>query len=409
MPVRLTLRLALPVLLILAAPGSRSVGAVKADGLGFSAERLHRVHELIERTVAAGDFSGAVTLIARNGRIARLEAQGLMNIESKKPMTTDSIFRIASMTKPLVAVGILILVEQGKVHLADRVSQFIPEYKQLKVATSSPSLTAPAEREITVRDLLTHTSGLVSGPISSREVPVKEKDTLADYVPRLAVLPLEFQPGTRWAYSGLAGFDALLRIAEVASGMPADRFLKSHVFDPLGMKDTFFYPLEGNPRLVTLYRKTVNGLEREQNPSRWNGVYFDGGGGLMSTAEDYFKFAQMLLNDGELQGTRLLAPRTVEIMRSPVVPETLPGRVPGEGFGLSVRVITNPLARNTFLSAGSFGWSGGFGTHFWVDPKERVIGILMAQTDTTQVRPALETAVMQAIVEPARQLCFANC
>jgi CubicO group peptidase (beta-lactamase class C family) len=250
---------------------------------------------------------------------------------------------------------------------------------------------------------------LVSGPISSREVPVKEKDTLADYVPRLAVLPLEFQPGTRWAYSGLAGFDALLRIAEVASGMPADRFLKSHVFDPLGMKDTFFYPLEGNPRLVTLYRKTVNGLEREQNPSRWNGVYFDGGGGLMSTAEDYFKFAQMLLNDGELQGTRLLAPRTVEIMRSPVVPEALPGRVAGEGFGLSVRVITNPLARNTFLSAGSFGWSGGFGTHFWVDPKERVIGILMAQTDTTQVRPALQTAVMQAIVEPARQLCFANC
>jgi CubicO group peptidase (beta-lactamase class C family) len=153
---------------------------------------------------------------------------------------------------------------------------------------------------------------------------------------------------------------------------------------------------------VTLYRKTVNGLEREQNPSRWNGAYFDGGGGLMSTAEDYFKFAQMLLNDGELQGTRLLAPRTVEIMRSPVVPETTPGRVVGEGFGLSVRVITNPLARNTFLSAGSFGWSGGFGTHFWVDPKERVIGILMSQTDTTQVRPALETAVMQAIVEPPR-------
>jgi len=405
MPVRLMLRSALPALLILAVSGSRSVGAdsaTKPEDLGFSTERLHRVHELIERTVAAGDFSGAVTLVARNGRIAHLEAQGLMNIESRRPMTTDSIFRIASMTKPLVAVGILRLVEQGKVHLADPVSQFIPEYKQLNVATPSAPFTAPADREITVRDLLTHTSGLVSGPISSREVPVKEKDTLADYVPRLAVLPLEFQPGTRWAYSGLAGFDALLRIAEVASGMPADRFLKSHIFDPLGMKDTFFYPLEGNPRQVTLYRKTVNGLEREQNPNRWNGVYFDGGGGLMSTAEDYFKFAQMLLNDGELQGTRLLAPRTVEIMRSPVVPETMPGRVAGEGFGLSVRVITNPLARNTFLSAGSFGWSGGYGTHFWVDPKERVIGILMSQTDTTKVRPALETAVMQAIVEPAR-------
>jgi CubicO group peptidase (beta-lactamase class C family) len=405
MPVRLMLRVALPVLLTFAASGSRGVGAdsaVKPDDLGFSTERLHRVHELIERTVAAGDFSGAVTLVARNGRIAHLEAQGLMNIESRKPMTTDAIFRIASMTKPLVAVGILMLVEQGKVHLADRVSQFIPEYKQLKVATSPSQVTAPAEREITVRDLLTHTSGLVSGPISSREVPVKEKDTLADYLPRLASLPLEFQPGTRWAYSGLAGFDALLRIVEVASGTRGDRFLKSQIFDPLGMKDTFFYPIDGNPRLVTLYRKTANGLEREPNPSRWNGVYLDAGGGLMSTAEDYFKFAQMLLNDGELQGTRLLAPRTVEIMRSPVVPETMPGRVAGEGFGLSVRVITNPLARNTFLSAGSFGWSGGFGTHFWVDPKERVIGILMSQTDTTQVRPALETAVMQAIVAPAR-------
>ena len=392
--------------------------AAKPEDLGFSSERLHRVHEMIQRHLDTKEFSGAVTLVARNGRIAHLEGQGLMDIESNKPMLSNAIFRIASMTKPIVGAAIMMLVEESKVHLADPVSRFIPEYKDLKVAVALPPAappsegaatpasrfyTVPSDREITVRDLLTHTSGLVSGPISSREaekVEIKGKETLADHVPRLAAFPLEFQPGTRWAYSGQAGFDVLLRIVEIASGLAADQFLKQRIFDPLGMKDAFFYPAE-HPRLVTLYRKTANGFEKQPTPSVWNGVYFAGSGNLMSTAEDYFQFAQMLLNGGQLNGKRLLAPRIVEVMRSAVVPETLPGRVVGEGYGLGVRVIVNPLARNTMLSQGSFGWSGGFGTHFWVDPKERVIGILMAQTDTTTVRPELETTVMQAIVEPA--------
>jgi CubicO group peptidase (beta-lactamase class C family) len=391
---------------------------VKPEDVGLSSERLRRVPVMIQRHIEAKDFAGAVTLVARHGRIAHLEGQGLMDIESKKPMASDAIFRVASMTKPIVATAIMMLVEETKVRLADPVSRFIPEFKDLKVAmplsaTSTPSAnvglaprfyTVPSDREITVRDLLTHTSGLVSGPVSNGEaekVRIRGQETLADHVPRLAAVPLEFQPGARWAYSGGAGFDVLLRIVEVASGTPADQFLRQRIFDPLEMKDTFFYPLEGHPRLAPLYRKAASGFEKQPNPSEWNGKYVSGSGNLMSTAEDYFRFAQMLLNGGELNGRRLLAPRIVEVMRSAVVPETLTGRVVGEGYGLGVRVVTNPLTRNTMLSTGSFGWSGGFGTHFWVDPKEQVVGILMAQTDTTTVRPALETTVMQAIVEPA--------
>jgi CubicO group peptidase (beta-lactamase class C family) len=395
--------------------------AAKPEDVGLSSERLHRIHELVQRHVDAKSFSGAVTLVARNGRVAHLEGHGLMDIESKKPMATNGIFRIMSMTKPIVGTAILMLVEEGKVRITDPVSRFIPELKGLKVAVvqtggapvASPAPGTPAEprfymvpgeREITVRDLLTHTSGLVSGTISNREagkVGLKGKETLADYLPRLGGVPLEFQPGTRWAYSAQAGFDTLLRIVEIASGQPADQFLKQRIFDPLGMKDTFFYPAEGNPRLVTLYRKTATALEKQNNPNFMNGAYFSGGGGLMSTAEDYLQFAQMLLNGGQLNGKRLLSPHTVDVMRSTFVPDTLPGRAAGEGYGLSVRVVTNPNARNTFLSQGSYGWSGAFGTHFWIDPKEKIVGILMTQTANNEVRGDFENTVMQAIVEPA--------
>jgi CubicO group peptidase (beta-lactamase class C family) len=252
---------------------------------------------------------------------------------------------------------------------------------------------------------LTHTSGLVSGTFSQREaakVALKGGESLADYLPRLAATPLEFQPGTRWAYSAQAGFDTLLRIVEVASGIAADQFLRQRLFEPLGMKDTFFYPAEGNPRLVTLYRRTAKGLEKQPNPNFMNGSYFSGGGGLMSTAEDYWQFAQMLLNGGQLQlrGRRLLGVRTVELMRSLFVKDTLPGRTPGEGYGLSVRVVSNPAIRGSLLSEGTFGWSGAYGTHFWIDPREKIVGVLMAQTANQEIRPDLENAVMQAIVEP---------
>jgi CubicO group peptidase (beta-lactamase class C family) len=400
-------------------PLGAAAPTARPEDVGMSSDRLRRIHELVQRHLDAKSFSGAVTLVARDGRIAHLEAHGLMDLESKKPMATDGIFRIMSMTKPVVGAAILMLVEEGKVRITDPVSRFIPELKGLKVAVTQPQAAAPAaaatpaeprfytipgDREITVKDLLTHTSGLVSGTVSGREagkVALKGKETLADYLPRLGGVPLEFQPGSRWAYSAQAGFDALLRIVEVASGMPADRFLKTRLFDPLGMKDTFFYPAEGNPRMVTLYRRTPqNGLEKQDNPGFMNGAYFSGGGGLMSTAADYLQFAQMLLNGGQLNGKRFLAPRTVELMRSAFIPDTLPGRVPGEGYGLSVRVVTNPIARNTFISQGSFGWSGAYGTYFWIDPEKKLVGILMTQTANQEIRPDFESAVMQALVEP---------
>jgi CubicO group peptidase (beta-lactamase class C family) len=386
----------------------------RPEEVGLSGERLRRINELMQRHIDAGTFSGAVTLVARHGRVAHLEAQGLMDIESRKAMQKDAIFRIMSMTKPVVGVATLMMIEEGKVRLTDPVSRFIPELKDLKVAvTMTPAgpppasgtperfYTVPAEREITVRDLLTHTSGLVSGGVSNREaqkVALKGKETLADYLPRLGGVPLAFQPGTRWAYSAQAGFDALARIVEVASGVPFDKFATQRIFDPLGMKDTFFYPAEGNARMATLYRRGEKGLEKQNNPGFMNGAYFSGGGGLMSTAEDYFQFAQMLLNGGELNGKRLLGSKTVEVMTSVAAPDTLPGRPKGEGYGLSVRVVNDPIARSSFMSAGTFGWSGAYGTHFFVDPQEKIVGILMTQTPDQPVRLDFENAIMHAIV-----------
>jgi CubicO group peptidase (beta-lactamase class C family) len=406
--------LVLALLAALAWPVTAAVPAARPEDVGFSSERLRRVAELMQRHIDDKDFSGAVTLVARNGRIVHHEAHGLMDLEARKPMQKDAIFRIMSMTKPIVGVATLMMMEEGKVRLTDPVSRFIPEFREQVVAVPQPAAagrggaaaeprfyTIPAERPITVRDLLTHTSGLVSGTISSREagrVAATPTETLADYLPRLGKVPLEFQPGTRWAYSAAAGFDVLSRIVEVASGMPIDRFVKTRIFDPLGMKDTTYLPPKANPRLVKLYSKTADGLRPQQDPNFMNGVYFSGGGGRFSTPEDYLQVAQMLANEGELNGRRLLSPRLVELMRSVYAPDTLQGRTPGEGFGLSVRVVNDPIARNTFLSKGSFGWSGLFGTHFWVDPKEKIVGILMAQTSPAGVREEFENAVMQALV-----------
>jgi CubicO group peptidase (beta-lactamase class C family) len=425
---RLIVKTAGIVLLLLALGVSAVVGETlraKPDDVGISSQRLQRVHDLMQRQIDAGNIAGSVTLIARNGRVAHLEAQGLMDIETKKPMTADAMFRIMSMTKPIVGVAVLMLVDEGKVRLTDPVSRFIPQFKDLKVGvlqgTQPPPppagqrgapprfYTVPAEREITIKDLLTHTSGLVSGPISNSEnakVALKGKESNADYIPRLGQVPLEFQPGTRWAYSAQAGFDTLVLVVEKASGMKFDQFASQRIFGPLGMKDTFFYPAESyNPRIATLYSKTDKGLVKQNNPNFMNGVFFSGGGGIFTTAEDYFQFGQMLLNGGQLNGKRLLSPRTVELMRSAFIPDTLQGRTRGESFGLSVRVVTDPIQRGTSLSAGSFGWSGAYNTHFWVDPKEKVVAVMMTQIANDQSRgdgrTDFENAVMQTIVEPA--------
>jgi CubicO group peptidase (beta-lactamase class C family) len=217
----------------------------------------------------------------------------------------------------------------------------------------------------------------------------------------LATLPLEFQPGSRWSYSPGAGFDTLGRIVEIISRQNFDQFLRQRIFDPLGMKDIYFYPAETQtPRQATIYRKTEKGLEKQANPNvQPSRAYFSGAGGLSSTAEDYAKFGEMLVNGGILNGKRLLSPKTVELMSAIYVPDTVQGRPKGRGFGLSVQVVNDPVAANYRVSEGSYGWDGAFGTHFWVDPKEKMVGLLMMQTSNQEVMRDFENAVMQAIIE----------
>jgi CubicO group peptidase (beta-lactamase class C family) len=395
---------------------------VRPEDIGLSSERLKRVTELMQRLMDAKAFSGAVTLVARNGRVAHFEAQGLMDLESRKPMEKDAIFRIMSMTKPIVGVAVMMLVEEGRLRLTDPVSTFIPALKGLKVTAPNvtgvvaaapsgaggappPSIVVDAARDITIRDLLTHTSGFVSrgaSGVAQTPLAIGPGESLAQVLNRAKDVTLDFQPGTRWAYSPQYGFDVLARVVEVASGSTFDRFVKQRIFDPLAMKDTYFYPADGNPRVATLYQVVNGQLQKRANEPFVNGAYFSGGGGLFSTAEDYLQFALMLMNGGQHAGKRLLGTQSVELMTTVFAPDTLPGRTAGEAFGLSMRVVTDPGARTTYLSKGSFGWSGAFNTHFFIDPVKKIVGIFMTQSafleSRGQVRDDFETAVMQSVV-----------
>jgi CubicO group peptidase (beta-lactamase class C family) len=390
----------------------------KPEDVGLSAERLQRIHQMIQRHIDAGEITGAVTLVARKGQIAWVDAAGVMDLDTKVPMKRDSLFRMASMTKPVIGTAMMMMLEEGKVSLSDPVSKFIPEFKNIKVgilqtpggrgAGAAPPkyYTVPADRELTVKELLTHTSGLVAGPMGQNAVaPLRRKpeETLADFIPRLAQTPLEFQPGTHWMYSASDGFDPLGLIIERASGQPLNVFLKQRIFDPLDMPDTHHYPTEAQmSRLVSVYQqrdKTLVKTPLEASLSMSSKVYFASGGGLISTVDDYSHFAQMLANGGEFNGHRLLSPRTVKYMGSVHIPYTLPGRTPGEAFGLTVRVIQDANAGEIRISDGSFGWSGVYGTHFWVDPKEEIVAVMMCQTSIREMRPEFENLVMSAIMK----------
>jgi len=387
---------------------------VKPDAVGLSQDRLDRIHTMVKSHIDAGEISGAVMLVARKGQIAYIDVQGTMDVETKKPMTRDSVFRMASMTKPVIGTSIMMMLEEGKLRLDDPISKFIPDFKNQQVAilqeaargnTPIKFYTVPAVHDITVKDLLTHTSGLSSGPMGqsgvAREGRRRPEDILSTYLPRVAKSPLEFQPGTRWMYSASDGFDVLARVVEVASGMPMNQFLKQRIFNPLDMKETSHWPTDAQmPRLVTAYTFNNGKMAKNENSmSMSSKVYFAGGGGLVSTVDDYAKFAQMLANGGELNGQRLLSPRTVKLMSSVHIPASTPGRAAGEGFGLSVRVIEDAIGGNHRISNGSFGWSGAYGTHFWVDPQEDIVAVMMIQTPIRAMRPEFENAVMQAIIK----------
>jgi CubicO group peptidase (beta-lactamase class C family) len=424
------LRVGLSVVLVIGAgfpliAGSIPVG--KAEDVGLSAERLKRISEAVERHIKAGNVAGAVTLVARRGKIAHFEAQGVMDVDSKRPMAKDNLFRLASMSKPITGVAIMMLVEEGKVRLTDPVSRFIPEFTTLnKVAVPRPGPLgappgAPAQgrqggapaydvvsvnRPITIADLLKHGSGLVSGGLgaadAARLAPRTPTDTLATYIPKLANVPLDFQPGTLWRYSGQAGFDVLSRVVEVVSGQTYDKFLQERLLGPLNMPDTgFFAPASKASRVVTMSESTPNGLRSVARTD--STVYFSGAGGMMSTAEDYLQFAQMMLNGGELNGRRYLSPQTMALMTSNHTGDMVNGqfgRPPrGMGFGLSMQVVMDPVAADLRVSKGAYGWAGGTGVSFWVEPAEQIVSIYFVQGGTGgQLRGDVENAIRQAII-----------
>jgi len=388
----------------------------KPEDVGMSSERLARVNDVVKKAIDAGEVAGVVTLVARRGKVVHFEAQGYADVAAKKPMRTDNIFRLASMGKPVTAVAIMMLVEEGKIRLTDPVSQYIPEFKGLtKVAVPKPGGAEGAydlvdvSRPITIRDLLTHGSGLVSGGLGQRaagqSVQRTPEDTLATYIPKLGSVPLDFQPGTLWRYSGQAGFDVLSRVVEVVSGQPYDRWLKEHIFTPLAMPDSgFYFTGQQAERVATIYTRRPGEALQPQPNQALSSVYFSGAGGLATSAADYLQFAQMLLNGGELDGKRLLGPRTVDLMVSNHTGDMVNGQfgrpARGMGFGLGMQMVLDPVAADLAVSQGAFSWPGGSGVAFWVEPKEELVSIYMIQGGSgADLRRAFENAIRQAIID----------
>ena len=399
---------------------------VAPEEAGFSSERLLRVDSLMRRYVDDGRLAGTVTLLARGGRVFHFKKHGLAEIQSGRPMDVDTIFRIHSMTKPVTSVAVMMLQEEGNFQLDDPVSKLIPELDALKVCigTGRTGLTlVDQQHPITIRQLLTHTAGLTYGFL--RDTPVYEtyrqaallspESSLKEMIGKLGQLPLAYQPGSEWRYS--VATDVLGYLVEVVSGMPLDRFLEERVFQPLDMKDTGFYvSREKLDRLASVYGPVQGGgiqkIDDEQaNQVKRPPTMLSGGGGLVGTASDYFRFCQMMLGGGALDSARLLAPETVDFMTMNHLPdELIPFSVSpiladftrGCGFGLGFKVVTDVAQYGTPASNGAYSWGGAASTVFWVDPNEALIAILMTQFMPAGHYPIwreFEVATYEALLE----------
>jgi CubicO group peptidase (beta-lactamase class C family) len=411
------------------APVAR-VAPVAPASVGLAPDRLDRLHKGMQGFVDRKEAAGIVTLVAREGKTVDLHAVGFADVEKNVPMKTDSIFRIASMTKPVTSVAIMMLFEEGKLFLTDPVSKFIPAFKSAMVmeGTGAEAKPVPARRAITIRDLLTHRSGITYGFINGGAVGGGYRKngvtdgltstplTLEENINKLAAEPLVSQPGDRFNYS--LSTDVLSRVVEVASGQAFDVFLRDRIFKPLKMVDTDFVVPEAKwPRFVSVYSPDGKGGIRPMNDpesfgnthmSPWQlyktgRTYFSGGAGLASTASDYGRFANMLLNGGALDGVRLLSPKTIELMTlshtSELTPP-LPLLGPGVNFGLGFRVVTDVAATQSLGSNGMYGWLGIYGTTFWVDPKEKLVAVMMVQKyPNPTVTATFQTLVYQALVK----------
>ncbi|MSP13574.1 MAG: class A beta-lactamase-related serine hydrolase [Chloroflexi bacterium] len=399
---------------------------VSPEEVGMSSPRLQRIGAHLQRYVDRQLLPGTVTLVARHGKVAYADCRGKMDLASDKPLQLDTIFRIASMTKPITTVAAMMLYEEGHFLLSDSVSRYIPELRGLKVIqriTSQGLELGEPQREVTIRDLLVHTSGLVS-PQYPPESPITQMyqkltaqapgGTLQAAVAKLGELPLAEHPGSKWQY-GLST-DVLGYLVEVISGMSLDRFFQDRIFAPLGLVDTGFHvPPEQLHRLPSAYTPAEGGIALVDAPeTSWLAhppTYFSGGGGLVSTVADYLRFCQMLLNRGVLDTTRLLSRKTVELMMRNHLPPELtpissgPGRetdTAGCGFGLGFAVLLDLAQAQILGSEGTLFWGGAYSTAFWIDPQEELIGIFMTQltpSNTYPIRREVRLLAYQAIAD----------
>lgn len=387
---------------------------------GFSPAGIEGMRAAIQGQIDAGVINGAVSAVARRNKLVWYEAQGFADPVAKTPMRTDGIFRMMSSTKHVTAVAVLMMVDAGKIALDDPISRFMPEFKNMKVAVGPANATdasqitlVPAEREITVKDLLTHTSGLPAvggfGKGSPTQLVNKldhaPSDTLATWTPKLATQALEFQPGSKFSYSPLEAHGTALRIVEIVSGQPADVFMRERIFEPLGMYDTYFnVPRSKAHRIVPIVEK-VDGQWRIAEHVLGAGpyTYIAGGGGLWSTVRDFILFELMLLNRGSLNGRRILRPETVDLMSHDQVgklfKQWIPSLTAWSGFGLSVRIVED-AAKSNGRSVGAYGWGGAYGTETWVEPERDLVAAFFIQLRQPPMSTQLpfEKAMQKAIV-----------
>jgi len=401
----------------------------RPEDSGFSTERLGRMTKWFQGDVEKGAIPGAVVLVARDGHLVYLQAIGYRDREKHIAMKPDAIFRIASMSKPITTVAVMMLAEEGKIDLLAPVAQYLPEFKDVKVGVEKtessdgkPALTLEdPRRPMTVQDLLRHTSGLVYGPFGNTLVHqayskanlFDANQSLAEFVTKLSKLPLAHQPGSVWEYG--MSIDVLGRIVEVVSGMPFDRFVEERISGPLGMHDTAFYlnaaqaARLAEPQVDPATGKRP-GASSAEDLTKEKQKWFSGGGGLLSTAADYARFCQMLLNRGELNGVRLLSPKTIALMTSDQLPpeiprlgyeEMAPTPEMGQSFGLGFAVRTDAGHSPVPGSVGDYFWAGAYGTYFWIDPREKTFAVMMVQMPFPQsgyYRRALRELVYGALV-----------
>jgi len=417
-------------------PASIDLTVVKPETVGFSSERLERLHSLMQEAVDKKYQAGMVTILARHGKVVDYRAYGERDMASHAPMTKDTIFRDYSMTKPVTAVAMMILYEEGKWLPSDPISKFVPEFKDLKVmkglnADGKPILADP-DHAPTMRELMTHTAGFTYGffgdtpvDVMYREQKVLQSANLHEMVEKLSKIPLVYQPGTQWRYS--VSMDIQGYIVEQLSGQSLPDFMRQHIYEPLGMKDAgFFVPEDKRSRFMTLYRTGTNGelvadANAGPNPRDYDHLPAlpSGGGGMVSTAEDYYRFASMLVQGGklggELDGTRVLAPASVKLMSSNHLPPSLlTGEFgigaqqmrPGFGYGYNCAVVFDPPTANLPEGKGTFFWDGAAGTWFWIDPTNDIVFIGMIQrmggNGGLNLQYLSRSVIYGALVDPAK-------